>query len=132
MGKVVLDTSAWVEFERRGDKLKELNGDDELIMSPVALGELLVATRMKKRSESAVAASIDYIKEVLLFATVVAVDDTTARIYADLKAASSLSGTPRGTNDLWIAATAVQHEAELLSYDRRANFAGLPKVTVRD
>lgn len=128
----MLDTSAWVEFERRGDKLRELSGDDELIMSPVALGELLVATRMQKRSEAAIAASIDYIKEILLFATVVVLDDTTARIYADLKAASNVSGTPRGTNDLWIAATAIQHEAELLSYDKRANFAGLPKVAIRD
>lgn len=131
MGKVVLDTSAWVEFERRGDKLKELKSDDELIMSPVALGELLVATRIKKRSEAAIAASIDYIKEILLFATIVALDDSTARIYAELKAASSLSGTPRGTNDLWIAATAVQHDAELLSYDKKANFAGLPRLAVR-
>lgn len=128
----MLDTSAWVEFERRGDQLKELKGDDELIMSPVALGELLVATRMKQRPEAAIAASIDYIKEILLFATVVVLDDTTARIYANLKAASSLSGTPRGTNDLWIAATAIQHEAELLSYDKRANFAGLPKLAIRD
>lgn len=131
MGKVVLDTSAWVEFERKGEILVELNSEDELLLSTVALGELLVATRLKRGSGSAVAATADYIQDLLAFTRVIPLDEATARIYADLKAFTKLEGSPRGTNDLWIAATAIQHEAELLSYDRRANFAGLPKLVVR-
>jgi len=131
MGKVVLDTSAWVAMERSGDKLKELRDDDELIMSPVALGELLVATRLTKRSSEAVNASIGFINGIMLFAEMAVVDDETSRFYAELKSAATLTGTARGTNDLWIAATAIQQDAELLSYDRRANFSEFPKLKIR-
>jgi predicted nucleic acid-binding protein len=131
MGKVVLDTSAWVAMERFGDKLKELRDDDELIMSPVALGELLVATRLTKRSSEAVNASIGFINGIMLFAEMAVVDDETSRFYAELKSAATLTGTARGTNDLWIAATAIQQDAELLSYDRRANFSEFPKLKIR-
>jgi predicted nucleic acid-binding protein len=131
MGKVVLDTSAWVAMERFGDKLKELRDDDELIMSPVALGELLVATRLTKRSSEAVNAYIGFINGIMLFAEMAVVDDETSRFYAELKSAATLTGTARGTNDLWIAATAIQQDAELLSYDRRANFSEFPKLKIR-
>lgn len=131
MGRVVLDTSAWVEMERSGDKLKELHDDDILIMSPVTLGELLVATRLTKRSNEAVAASIGFIEGILLYTEMAVVDSDTARFYAELKSAVTLSGVASGTNDLWIAATAIQHNAELLSYDRRANFSDFPKLRIR-
>jgi predicted nucleic acid-binding protein len=131
MGKVVLDTSAWVEMERSGDKLKELRDDDELIMSPVALGELLVATRLTQRPQEAVVASIGFIKGIMLFAEMAVLDSETSRFYAELKSAATLTGAARGTNDLWIAATAIQHNAELLSYDRRANFSDFPKLRIR-
>ncbi|MEY4558348.1 MAG: hypothetical protein RL024_506 [Actinomycetota bacterium] len=131
MGKVVLDTSAWVAMERFGDKLKELRDDDELIMSPVALGELLVATRLTKCSSEAVNASIGFINGIMLFAEMAVVDDETSRFYAELKSVATLTGTARGTNDLWIAATAIQQDAELLSYDRRANFSEFPKLKIR-
>ena len=131
MGKVVLDTSAWVAMERSGDKLKELRDDDELIMSPVAFGELLVATRLTKRSPEAVNASIGFINGLMLFAEMAVVDDETSRFYAELKSVATLTGAARGTNDLWIAATAIQQDAELLSYDRRANFSEFPKLKIR-
>jgi predicted nucleic acid-binding protein len=76
-------------------------------------------------------ASIGFINGIMLFAEMAVVDDETSRFYAELKSVATLTGTARGTNDLWIAATAIQQDAELLSYDRRANFSEFPKLKIR-
>lgn len=53
-------------------------------------------------------------------------DDNTTHHYAQLFAQLRLQGTPLPTNDIWIAALAVQHG--LLLYSRNTHFDKLPQV----
>ena len=54
--------------------------------------------------------------------------DATTQVYADLYRQLRIQGTPLPTNDLWIAALAVEHSLTLHSRDR--HFAYLPQVSV--
>ncbi len=53
-------------------------------------------------------------------------DQTTAIAYAELAAWCKSHGIATSNNDLWIAATAVQHGAQLLTLDK--DFAHIPQV----
>jgi predicted nucleic acid-binding protein len=57
---------------------------------------------------------------------VAAPDEQTTRVYADLYAFLRKKGTPIPTNDLWIAALVIQHDAML--FDRDADFDRLPQL----
>ena len=48
---------------------------------------------------------------------IVPVDRATAEHYAGVYAALRKAGTPIPTNDMWIAASALQHNLRLLTYD---------------
>ena len=53
-------------------------------------------------------------------------DEQTTRVYAELYAYLQKKGTPIPTNDLWIAALVVQHNAVL--FERDSDFDRLPQV----
>ena len=48
----------------------------------------------------------------------VPIDAGVARLYAEILAALRKAGTPIPTNDIWVAAQAMETGAELLSFDR--------------
>jgi predicted nucleic acid-binding protein len=131
MGKVVLDTSFWIHIERN----KTVNGlvteDDELIMAAAVLGELRVPENSPARSDRARQASRKIVDDFVQSSTFAPIDQTTSEIFAELKALTQSSGRPAGVNDLWIAASAIRHKAELVTLDRAAAFQDLPGVTVR-
>jgi predicted nucleic acid-binding protein len=55
-------------------------------------------------------------------------DDTTTQHYANLLRQLRTQGTPIPSNDLWVAALAVQHGLTLLSRDE--HFAHLPQLQI--
>ena len=59
----------------------------------------------------------------------VALDDSTPRIYGDLQTALRRKGRPIPTNDIWIAALALQHGLPLLTRD--AHFKEVDGLDVR-
>jgi tRNA(fMet)-specific endonuclease VapC len=74
---------------------------------------------------------LDQLEQAIRRYLVAPYDDDLARLWGRLKAQAQRSGHPLGqnsqTNDLWICATAVYHNAPLLTLNRRhfANFPGL-------
>ncbi|MBI4702862.1 MAG: PIN domain-containing protein [Deltaproteobacteria bacterium] len=61
--------------------------------------------------------------------SVVPVLDATAERYAVIWAALGVAGQPIPTNDMWIAAAAMEHGAELLTLD--GDFEHVPQILVR-
>jgi predicted nucleic acid-binding protein len=100
-------------------------------MSAPALAELKLGVVATKRSSEARTLSELALQVFLSTSTFLPIDEKTAEIFAQLKESSNASGRPRGINDLWIAASAIQYQAELVSLDRAAMFQGLPGLTVR-
>jgi tRNA(fMet)-specific endonuclease VapC len=62
--------------------------------------------------------------------SVLPISSRTARVYSTLKADLWKRGMAMGENDLWIAATAIEHRLILVTSDRA--FAQLPRLPVED
>lgn len=131
MAGVVLDTSVWIQMERTESLHPLLSPDDELLMTAPALAELQLATKSASRTPDARRVSQLMLQSFLSTSTFLPIDERTAEIFAELKESAKLSGRPRGINDLWIAASAIQYQAELVSLDGAAMFQDLPGLRVR-
>jgi predicted nucleic acid-binding protein len=131
MGKVVLDTSSWIDLERNTFNDGLLKAGDRVIMAAAALAELKYALAVTSRTPKQREQTKTFIQDALLVSDFEPIDEKTAEIFAQLKVHCKNTGTPRGLNDLWIAATAIRHNAVLVSSDRKALFAGLPKLKFR-
>ena len=98
----------------------------EAVVIPfVALGELKAGFAAGRRVASNELVLYEFLKQPQV--TVIFADRETLEIYAVLFAYLRRQGRPIPTNDLWIAALAVQHGLSLLSRDR--HFEALPQVS---
>ncbi len=131
MGRVVLDTSVWINIERFDSAEKFIRPDDLPIMPAAALAELRVATKISTRPSGARERSREFIQQALEISEFAPIDLETTEVFAELKAHCFATGKQRGMNDLWVAAAAIRHRAELVSFDSRAIFHDLPGVQAR-
>ena len=121
--RVALDTSAYSAAARGHRALREaIEQAEEVWMASIAIGELLYGFR-----RGGLKAENRRKFEAFLSSPCVAVasiDGTTAEHYAAIKSALRESGAPIPSNDLWIAASAMQHGLKLLTTDRHFNRVG--------
>lgn len=117
MSGIALDTNAYVAFKRGHEPVLEiLRLADDIIVPVIVLGELLAgfAHGMKEAENRAGLAKFLDASRV----RTLAVDDDTARWYAQVYAQLRRAGSPIPANDLWIAAQALQHGLPVLTFDR--------------
>ena len=127
MRELLVDTSAYSEFLRGGEEVGEaIRSADLLCLSPVIVGELLAGFRKGDRQRK----NESELKRFLASPRVdiVDIDFETAERYSLIWLALQKAGTPIPTNDLWIAATAMQHGLRLITLDR--HFLKVPQVIV--
>jgi len=86
----------------------------EIFVSAIVLGELQFGARKSARVNE----NLERINTFALATKVLACNANTASLYGQIKQLLSLQGRPIPENDLWIAATARQHELTLVSRDR--------------
>lgn len=129
MKEILLDTNAYAAF-KRGDPeaIGILRLVERISISVVVLGELLSGFATGQReavNRRELSAFLDSPR-----ARILAVDDETAGRYASIYAGLKRRGKPIPTNDLWIAATALQYGAAVFTYDRHfASVDGLAVVS---
>jgi tRNA(fMet)-specific endonuclease VapC len=125
--KLALDTNAYREATDGKPRTVELlRRADEIHIPFVVLGELragFAAGTIGKKNEAKLTEFLDSPRVRILLA-----DEQTTRSYAVLFAQLRRQGTPIPTNDLWIAALAIQHDLPLLSSDR--HFSHLPQLLI--
>ena len=123
--KIMLDTSAYVGFKRNVVEAVEIIVKAELIVfSPVVLGELMFgfrnSTRFKKNMDD-LDRFLDHDAVDLL-----PIGKITSDRYSRIAAKLRQQGSPIPTNDIWIAAQAMEQGAELITSDRHfEKIAGL-------
>jgi len=114
--RLLLDTNMYVAFKRGdNDAMELLRLADEVHLSTVVLGELLAgfaAGSREKRNREELTAFLDSPR-----VSVDAVEEVTADFYGRIFALLRRKGRPIPTNDLWIAATALQHGLVLATRD---------------
>lgn len=127
MRGVLLDTSAYAAFMRAHPGVKlAVQQAEEIYVNPVVLGELhagFMGGRHRQKNEAELRSFLASPR-----ARVVAVDEETAQRYAVIFQALRAAGTPIPTNDIWIAATAMQHGLRVLTTD--AHYRKVTQVLV--
>ena len=113
---ILLDTNAYVAFKQgQPDAVEIVQRATHLALSSTVLGELLAgfavgSREAKNRAELQQFLASDRVHILL-------VDDSTAAYYATIYRLLRNKGRPIPTNDMWIAASALQHGYALFSYD---------------
>lgn len=124
--RICLDTSAYSAFFRGDPAVRDLiQRADEIVLPPVVLGELLGGFRSGSRWAENRRLLDDFLSSRRV--RVAAIDAETAERYSEILAHLRRQGRPIPTNDLWIAASAMQHGLRLVTTD--AHFAHVPQVS---
>ena len=115
--KVMMDTSAYAAFLRGSPGVKEaVQQADEIVFNPVVLGELVAGFLMGRNERKNRAILKDFLSSPRVI--VAEIDEETSERYAVIVQSLRIKGTPIPTNDLWIAASAMQHGLEVLTTDK--------------
>ena len=116
MRRILLDTSAYSAFMRCHEDIRQiLQEAEQITLTPVVLGELYAGFargRHRRKNE----------RELRLFLSsprvhLVSIDDETAERYAFILTGLRSAGTPIPTNDIWIAASAMQYGVVVVTTD---------------
>lgn len=123
--KILLDTNRYTDFMKGNSDVSALVSVADKILIPfVVLAELragFACGTIAKKNEAELVRFLGGKNVEVVYA-----DQRTTQIYAELFAQLRNQGTPIPTNDLWIAALAVQHSILLCTRD--AHFEKLPQV----
>ena len=127
MNRVLLDTSAYSALMRGDERvLQVLREAEEVCVTPVILGELMagfLAGGKRKANETLLKEFLDSPR-----ARVLPLDEGTSERYAVIVLSLRKAGTPIPTNDLWIAASAMQHGLKVLTTD--AHFQKVQQIVL--
>ncbi len=124
-GMILIDTNAYTAF-KRGDAaaLEVIQRAPQLALPVIVIGELLAgfaAGQKEERNKQELEAFLASARVKVL-----TIDRQTTNFYARIYASLRAKGQPIPTNDLWIAALALQHNAALFSFDAHfSNITGL-------
>jgi predicted nucleic acid-binding protein len=98
--------------------------DERIVASTISIGELHAGVELA-RDDRIRSARLRRLTGIIAAVPILPVDGAVAARYGELRGASRRIGS----NDLWIAATALAHDLELLTRDER--LASLPLITAR-
>lgn len=125
MKRILLDTSAYSNLMRGNKKIAELLDDaDEIFLCAIVVGELFAGFKRGSREEDNKSVLKDFLS--VTGVGVLYIDESTAERYSTILDYLKKSGTPIPTNDIWIAASAMQHGLILLTSD--SHFSYLPQI----
>lgn len=127
MSSFTMDTSAYSAFNRGDKRLKAwFNPEIDIIVPSIVIGELragFAAGSKRIENEKLLQRFIDspnvYVESI---------SDNTTKIYAGVYLSLRNKGKPIGTNDMWIAAIALQVDNELLTLDE--GFEHIPDLMI--
>jgi tRNA(fMet)-specific endonuclease VapC len=121
--KICVDTSAYSTFMQGNRAIKELlESADQILVPSVVLGELYAGFYMGQRTKTNIGELNSFLERPGI--ATVSIDLSIAERYGLLVKALKEAGTPIPANDIWIAATALETGARLLTRDRQ--FKSIP------
>lgn len=114
--RIALDTNAYSAF-KRGDAamLEVMQAADEIGVSVIVLGELAAGFASGGQTQRNRKELEQFLRSRRV--RIVPIDADTVGYFADIYARLRRKGRPIPSNDLWIAAAAMQHGQRLLTLD---------------
>ncbi|MBP9112722.1 MAG: type II toxin-antitoxin system VapC family toxin [Polyangiaceae bacterium] len=124
--RIALDSNRYTDLRKgQRDVLAVLERATEIYVPVIVLAELRAGFAAGTRREENERILTQFLNKDGVY--VLAADESTTFVYADLYAYLRKKGTPVPTNDLWIAALAVQHS--LVLFDRDKHFDQFPQLS---
>ena len=115
--RILLDSNAYIQLmQGRPEVTRVVRDAGEILMSSVVLGELLYGFRAGSRTEANLAELRVFLDNP--YVSPIAVGPVTADRYARVSVSLRTKGRPIPSNDVWIAAHALETGADLVSADR--------------
>ena len=108
--------------------LKRVEGDEQILLSATVEGEIRFGIELLPQGRRKRALSKAFAEIMNSTDGVLAVTRSTAREYSSMKVDLWRRGKPMDENDMWIAATALEHGLSLVSND--AAFHNVPRLVV--
>ncbi|MBN1700231.1 MAG: type II toxin-antitoxin system VapC family toxin [Spirochaetales bacterium] len=128
MRKVLIDTNVYTHFKRNNPAVTETFRHIDFIgIEVTVLAELLSGFKMGSREKK----NREELEEFANSPRVhlITHDETTAEFYAAIFAGLKQKGRPVPTNDIWIAATAMQNGLALFTMDN--HFSEIPGLILK-
>ena len=123
--RICLDTNAYSAFKRGdADIIDLVETADEVAVPSIVLGELFAGFRIGSRARRNSAELDDFLHRPGV--SVAGVTGAVAERYGMLVRQLRQQGTPLPTNDIWIAAVALERGAQLVTMD--SHFDDIPGV----
>ena len=128
MNGILLDTSAYSAMAR-GNKgvLDAVQTAENVCVNPIIVGELLAGFAQGNRESY----NIDVLERFLESprCMILPLGKESAKRYAHIQNALRMAGAPVPTDDLWIAATAMEYGLEVVTLDK--HFAKITQIVCR-
>ncbi len=125
MPSFTLDTSAYSAFNRGDKRLKDwFNAGTDIVVPTIVIGELRAGFAVGNRAKENEELLQRFLDSPNVF--IETISDRTTKIYAQIYSGLRNKGRPIGTNDMWIAAIALQIDNELLTLDE--GFENIPDL----
>ena len=119
--RVLLDSNAYSNLKRGHHRIVEIVRNSEEVLLPlVVIGELLYGFRNGSRPDRNARELHAFLDNS--YVSVAAMTVTTADRYSRVASALRAKGRPIPSNDIWIAAHAIETGADLVSYDRHFDY----------
>jgi tRNA(fMet)-specific endonuclease VapC len=116
MKKILLDTNTYAAFKQnREDVIETIQHVDYIGINSIVFGELLAGFKGGKREAQNRKELDGFLDSPRV--DQIAINDETAEYYAKIFCDLKSRGLPVPTNDLWIAASAMQHGLALYTLD---------------
>ena len=127
MNPVLLDTNAYSQYNLGDKKVKKALEISEIIYFPtVAIGELYAGFLNGSLFEKNRAILMNFISDPKV--ELAEAQIKTALIYGNIYSELKKGGTPVSSNDIWIAACAIETGSTIVTYDK--HFLKIPGVKV--
>lgn len=128
VGRMMFDTNVVIGMLRQDHSVQELFSQvDEILLSNVVLGELYFGARKSARVEE----NLNRINRLAGDFTITISDTITSQVIGEIKSQLQAKGRMIPENDIWIAASAIQHGLALATRDKHFNeVEGLTLVTL--
>lgn len=123
--RLILDTSAYSALLTGNNGIKlSLQQADEIFLNSVIIGELLAGFIMGKNEKK----NRTILQEFLASPRVktINIDEETSERYAVIMDYLRIKGIPIPTNDLWIAASAMQYGLKVITADK--HYLNIPQI----
>ncbi|NJL19333.1 MAG: type II toxin-antitoxin system VapC family toxin [Bdellovibrionaceae bacterium] len=123
--RLLIDSNRFIDFCAGDEEVIRVMESAALLCIPyIVLAEIRAGSLVTKRGQSQVRVLLELLNQPGVRS--VHSTDATTHHYATLYGQLRKAGTPIPTNDIWIAALAIEHD--LILYSREAHFEKIPTL----